>query len=151
MTIKEFTKKYEINESGVYKKIKRNAKRLDGHIEMQNGIMNLDDVAVDILKPQNYELKIENERLSNNLETLEQEKGEKLDEYMRKLSECYEDYGKLDKELYETRRFLELLIIEKQALEDKYNEALEKIQHLEAKVAFLENGKKRGIFGSGKR
>lgn len=151
MTIREFTKKFEIDESGVYKKIKRNAKRLDGHIEMQNGIMDLDDVAVDILKPQNYEIKREKERLSDNLQAIKQEKGEKFDEYKRQLSECYEDYGRLDKELYETRHSLELLTAEKQALEDKYKEALEEIQNLEAKVAFLENGKKRGIFGSGKR
>lgn len=51
MTIKELCEKYNCDDSGIYKKIKRKQQELEGHIITQNGIVIIDEYAEEKLKP----------------------------------------------------------------------------------------------------
>lgn len=51
MTIKEFCIKYSCDTSGVYKKIRRKGKELTDHIINENGIIHIDEIGEEILKP----------------------------------------------------------------------------------------------------
>lgn len=51
MTIKEFCIKYNCDKAGVYKKIRRKETELKDHIKNENGIVQIDEYAEEILKP----------------------------------------------------------------------------------------------------
>lgn len=52
MRVSEFCEKYKISSQAVYKKMKKNEEKLDGHIKKDNGnVLDLDDFAVRLLQP----------------------------------------------------------------------------------------------------
>lgn len=146
MTVKELSEIYKIDISGIYRKIKRHYLQLDGHIKIIDGVMQLDEKAIDLLKPQNNNIQ-QIESLQNELKLQNRKYKNELDECSKQLADSYEDYGKLDRRLYETQKQLDAVIEEKDAIEKKYQTAMTRIQELEEKVALLENGKPKGIFG----
>lgn len=146
MTVKELSEIYKIDISGIYRKIKRRYLQLDGHIKIIDGVMQLDEKAIDLLKPQNNNIQ-QIESLQNELKLQNRKYKNELDECSKQLADSYEDYGKLDRRLYETQKQLDAVIEEKDAIEKKYQTAITRIQELEEKVALLENGKPKGIFG----
>ena len=67
ISIKAFAEKNNISQQAVYKKIRRNSDRLNGHISKQNGKMMLDSFAQELLKPVdvNFTLSEKNKKLEN--------------------------------------------------------------------------------------
>ncbi len=67
ISVKVFAEKNHISEQAVYKKIRRNSDRLNGHISKQNGRMMLDSFAQEQLKPVdvNFTLSEKNKKLEN--------------------------------------------------------------------------------------
>ena len=67
ISIKAFAEKNNISQQTVYKKIRRNSDRLNGHISKQNGKMMLDNFAQELLKPAdvNFTLAEKMKRLEN--------------------------------------------------------------------------------------
>ena len=51
MTVKEFSKKYQISQQAVYAKIKRKSAQLDGHVTKSGGQLVIDKYAKECLKP----------------------------------------------------------------------------------------------------
>ncbi len=88
MTVKEFCKKYNIAFQTVYKKIKRHKnKELAEHITKNKGSpVELDDYAVDFLKPQ----KIKNEEVNQKSKAIGQE-NKRLNSELERLRVKYDD------------------------------------------------------------
>lgn len=53
LSIKDFAETNDIDISGIYKKIKRNEKLLEGHLRIVRGVIYIDDIAQDFLIPKN--------------------------------------------------------------------------------------------------
>ena len=150
MTIKEFCQIYKLDESGVYKKIKRKERKLDGHITILNGTMQLDDEAIEILKPTFFAqmIEMENEivKRENELSLLKINNSVKIEEYAKLINDVNEDMANSIKLLGEMSGKLAQAEREKAELEEKYNAALDRISELEKQLD-SSNGKKGGIFG----
>lgn len=151
MTVKELSEIYGMDISAIYQRIKRNAKKLEGHITIVDGRKQLDDAAIDFLKPKlksNLDsCKLRIDELENELKIQNQKHRDELDECSRQLSESLADYGKIDRQLCETKKELDAVIEEKNIIEQKYKMAIVRVRELEEKVALLENGRTKGIFG----
>ena len=149
MTIKEFCKIYKIDESGIYKKIKRNEKKLEGHIQIVNGTMQLDDAAEELLKPKVsaiiMEMQNEIERREKEFALLQANSNIQIEEYIKMINEINEDMAESFKLLKETTEKFEQAEREKAELEEKYNAALDRMKELEQLA--VSNGKRGGIFG----
>lgn len=140
MTIKEFCIKYNCNKAGVYKKIKRKETDLEDHIKNENGIIHIDEIGEEILKPgdRQRELKalIEKGKMADwNLERAEGRYNiEKANR--RKASDEYAalqiDYKRLQEALDEERK-------EKETLLAQISELKQRCEELERKH--------KGIFG----
>lgn len=128
MTIKEFCEKYRYDDSSIYKKIKRNSEKLNEHIKMNNGIIEIDEIAEDILKPKAKAEVIElNQKLSDAEKTIERAEWERNNmerDFNERLADNFDDYGRVSTELYE--------------LTQKYKEALSVIEELKGNIAELE-------------
>ena len=79
ISIKAFAEKNNISQQAVYKKIRRNSDKLNGHISKQNSKMMLDSFAQELLKPAdvNFTLSEKNKKLENLLAD-KSEENEKL-------------------------------------------------------------------------
>lgn len=150
MTIKEFCKIYKVDESGIYKKIKRKGKKLEGHIVVVDGVMQLDEEAVDMLKPLSFAEFMEMENKKNSvIEEMEQltvKNAEQIEKYNKMISEVNSDFRELELLLADTIRKLKNSEDEKQELEQKYKTAMERVNELEEQLA-VESRKRKGIFG----
>lgn len=145
MTVKELSEIYGMDISAIYQRIKRNAKKLEGHITIVDGRKQLDDAAIDFLKPKlksNLDsCKLRIDELENELKIQNQKHRDELDECSRQLSESLADYGKIDRQLCETKKELDAVIEEKNIIEQKYQMAIVRVRELEEKVALLEIGR----------
>ena len=56
ISVKAYAEKNNISQQAVYKKIRRNSDKLNGHISKQNGKMMLDNFAQELLKPADVNL-----------------------------------------------------------------------------------------------
>lgn len=140
MTIKEFCIKYNCNKAGVYKKIKRKETELKEHIKNENGIVQIDEYAEEILKPGERQRKlkalIEKGKMADwNLERAEGRYNiEKANR--RKVSDEYEILSREYEELKET---LDAERKEKEALLVQISELKQRVEELEQKP--------KGLFG----
>ena len=162
VSVKAFAENNNISQQAVYKKIRRNSDRLNGHISEQNGRMMLDSFAQEQLKPVdvNFTLSEKNKKLENLL-TDKSAENEKLksehNQLADKISENEALIEKLKSEISEKSTEIENLknrIIE---LTDKSLEIAELKNMLEEVLTVLsENansgmGKKLGNLFTGKR
>ena len=140
MTIKELCKKYKCNYTSMYDKLKRKKTELSGHIYKENGIIHVDEVGEEILKPgdRQRELKalIEKGKMADwNLERAEGRYNiEKANR--RKVTDEYETLSREYEALKET---LDAERKEKEALLVQISELKQRVEELEQKP--------KGIFG----
>ncbi len=106
ISVKAFAEKNNISQQAVYKKIRRNSDRLNGHISKQNGKMVLDSFAQEQLKPVdvNFTLAEKVKKLENLLADKMAENEKSIVEHSQlidKISENEALIGKLKSEISE--------------------------------------------------
>ena len=162
ISVKAYAEKNNISEQAVYKKIRRNSDKLNGHISKQNSKMMLDSFAQELLEPadMNFTLSKKIKKLENLLEDKSAENEKLKSEYNQlvdKISENEALIEKLKSEISEKNTEIENLknrIIE---FTDKLLEIAELKNMLEELLTVLsENansgmGKKLGNLFAGKR
>ena len=162
ISVKAYAEKNNISEQAVYKKIRRNSDKLNGHISKQNSKMMLDSFARELLEPadMNFTLSKKIKKLENLLEDKSAENEKLKSEYNQlvdKISENEALIEKLKSEISEKNTEIENLknrIIE---FTDKLLEIAElKIMLEELLTVLSENansgmGKKLGNLFAGKR
>lgn len=129
MKISEFCKSYNIRHQTVYTKIRRHRKQLDGHI-VKDGCMELDDFAVELLKPA-----VSKTELSEEIESLKSElsnKNKKIEELRIELSDKKSEIENLHSEVYD--RDLKISDLRKEL-----NSKNDKISEMENLIAELKN------------
>ena len=161
ISIKAFSEKNHISEQAVYKKIRRNSDKLNGHISKQNGKMMLDSFAQEQLKTVdvNFTLSEKNKKLENLLADKSAENEKLIVEHRQlvdKISENETLIEKLKSEISEKNTEIENLKNRIIALTDKSLEIGELKNMLEELLTVLsENansgmGKKFGNLFAGK-
>lgn len=162
ISVKDYAEKNHISVQAVYKKIRRNSDKLDGHISKQNGKMMLDSFAQELLKPAdvNFTLAEKMKRLENLLAD-KSAKNEKLTVEHRQLGDIISEnealIGKLKSEISEKNTEIENLKNRITELTNKSLEIAELKNMLEEVLTVLsENansgmGKKLGNLFTGRR
>lgn len=78
MRISEFCKKYNCDQSAMYQKMKRYSDKINGHVCVKNGAIEIDEIAEEILKPKAkaevYRLKQQIEEMKKQIVELEKER-----------------------------------------------------------------------------
>lgn len=159
ISIKAFSEKNHISEQAVYKKIRRNFDRLNGHISKQNGRMMLDSFAQEQLKPAdvNFTLSEKNKKLENLLADKSAENEKLKSEHNQladKISENEALIEKLKSEISEKSTEIENLKNRINEITDKSLEIGELKNMLKEVLAESTNsgiGKKLGNLFTGKR
>lgn len=140
MTIKELCKKYNCDKTGIYKKIKRKRAELNGHIFIEKGIVQIDNVAESILKPKDNHNKINDLIEKGQSAEWEIERAKNKYKYeASKRIEAEEQIEVYKSEILEKDALIESLLKEKE-------EYLFIISDLKRRIEDLEQ-KPRGIFG----
>ena len=121
-TVKELSQKYNADVSGLYKKIKRNREKLSYHMQIINGVIQVDDLAAEFLIPKKQMIK---EKLETQIRDSTNKYESKINYYKDKLNE---------------------LEAEKEAVEKKYTDALLRIEELEQQLFLSENKSNKKVF-----
>lgn len=104
MTIKEFAENNSIDISAIYRKIKRNEKRLEGHIRVVNGVINIDEIAETFLLPRNKAI---TQRAEFEKTELEEKYEIEISAYKRKIENLISEKSELEQEIQKLRQALE--------------------------------------------
>lgn len=104
MTIKEFAENNQIDISGVYKKIKRNEKLLEGHLRVVNGVVHIDEVAQDFLITKNRMMSKKSEKEKTEIEARYEIE---ISAYKRKIENLISEKSELEQEIQKLRQALE--------------------------------------------
>lgn len=104
MTIKEFADNHQIDISAIYRKIKRNEKRLEGHIWLVNGVIHIDDVAQNFLIPKNRMMSKKAEKEKTEIEARYEIE---ISAYKRKIENLISEKSELEQEIQKLRQTLE--------------------------------------------
>lgn len=117
MTIKEFADNNQIDISAIYRKIKRNEKRLEGHIRVVNGVINIDEIAETFLLPRNKAItqraEFEKTELEEKYEILISAYKGKIENLISEKSELEQEVQKLRQALEQREAEIDLLNIQK--------------------------------------
>lgn len=117
MTIKEFADNNQIDISAIYRKIKRNEKRLEGHIRVVNGVINIDEIAETFLLPRNKAItqraEFEKTELEEKYEILISAYKGKIENLISEKSELEQEVQKLRQALEQKEEEIDLLNIQK--------------------------------------
>ncbi|MBQ8727756.1 MAG: hypothetical protein IJY83_04630 [Oscillospiraceae bacterium] len=104
MTIKEFADNNQIDISAIYRKIKRNEKRLEGHIRVVNGVINIDEIAETFLLPRNKAI---TQRAEFEKTELEEKYEILISAYKGKIENLISEKSELEQEVQKLRQALE--------------------------------------------
>lgn len=137
ISIIQFCQKYRCDKSAIYRKIKRKQNELSGHIT-ENGILQLDEFAENLLKPQRtkiselqksqsveYELFLEKEK-NKNLEFRKNEVELKFEELQNSYSSLLADFSEMKVECEKQKSEIDFLFSENQSLKSELSEIKEK-------------------------
>lgn len=122
MTIKEFADNNQIDISAIYRKIKRNEKRLEGHIRVVNGVINIDEIAETFLLPRNKAItqraEFEKTELEEKYEILISAYKGKIENLISEKSELEQEVQKLRQALEQREAEIDLLNTQKSSFSD---------------------------------
>ncbi len=150
ISVKAFAEKNNISQQAVYKKIRSNSDKMDGHISKQNGRMMLDSFAQELLKPAdvNFTLSEKNKKLENLL-TNKSAENEKLTVEHRQLGDIISEnealIEKLKSEISEKSTEIENLKNRITELTDKSLEIAELKNMLEGLLTVLSENANSGM------
>ena len=132
ISIKEYSDYNNMTVQGIYQKMKRKKKELDGHVWKKDGVIVLDEVAQELLKPNISKGNID--KIKDLEEELSKYKDMTLD-YRHDSLEQEELIERLAKELSDLKK-------EKEAFDNKIKEQDELIENLKKELSDLkeENG-----------
>lgn len=150
ISVKAYAEKTNISQQAVYKKIRRNSEKLNGHISKQDSKMMLDNFAQELLKPAdiNFILAEKVKQLENLLEDKSAENEKLKSEYNQladKISENEALIGKLKSEISEKSTEIENLKNRITELTDKSLEIAEVKNMLEELLTVLSENANSGM------
>lgn len=115
ITLKELSQKYNADISAMYQKIKRNRDKLDGHMQIINGVMQFDDLAAQFLIPRKQMI---------------------TEMYESKIHDLNVNH---DIQINHLKSELKKMKAEKESVEEQYQAALLRITELEQQLFLSEN------------
>lgn len=140
MTIKELCEKYNCNYTSMYNKLKRKKAELSGHIYNENGIIHIDEIGEEILKPGERQMRIKSLIEKGKMADWNLERAEgRLNIEKANRRKVDDEYEILSREYEAMKKALDTVRKEKEAL-------LAQISELKLRIEELEK-KPKGLFG----